>query len=264
MCRLCYVSALLVALCTFTTGQNNLPWKEPGMSPWTTLDENQKEIQWVGDDPSYGLKQRSCYSYHGHVEGAAGKTWSKVNCTAPFDNVCIMISGHAEMTDYNFKKSYQRGCHFTCPCPIQQPWVEWSRNHGGLNKQQRFEGAVFRHWEKTCELPHPPKNYDLGSTTLTWPQSHPMKIRCCKKHWDWIGHPNDTMKHPTRPTFRKDVNRTVDLRIGYFGTEQPIAQPPLMLQEDWVKEAAEDCNGWGSTLSDGEGGLIANEAYPAI
>ena len=52
-----------------------------------------------------------------------------------------------------------------------QPWVEWSRHSesSGASVNVRFKTAVYRHWEKRCEMAHPPLAYDLGSTTLPWP-----------------------------------------------------------------------------------------------
>jgi hypothetical protein len=71
-------------------------------------------------------------------------------------------------------------------------------------------------------------------------------VRCCKKHWDWIGHPNDTKKHPV-PSMRKyvaDYNRTALARIGYWGFENEKAQPPILLDDLNVQEGAENCNSW--------------------
>ena len=69
-------------------------------------------------------------------------------------------------------------------------------------------------------------------------------MRCCKKHWNWIGHPNDTRKHPTRPRYAEDYNRSLESRIGYFGYERPLEQPPHFLQQERVETLAENCNAW--------------------
>jgi hypothetical protein len=67
-------------------------------------------------------------------------------------------------------------------------------------------------------------------------------VRCCKKHWDWIGNPDDTKKHPTSPRFVEDYNRSSLAKIGYWGDEDMLAQPPIMLNDDDVRDGAENCN----------------------
>merc|ERR1712159_422673 len=98
--------------------------------------------------------------------------------------------------------------------------------------------------EKQCFMQSPPSAYAIASSALPLVQSKPINVRCCKKHWDWIAHPNDTRIHPTTPKFAENYNRTVDARIGFWGTEIPLAQPPVMLVEEAVVTGAENCNNW--------------------
>merc|ERR1711988_582833 len=222
---------------------------------WTNLNSRGQRLDFVGD-PSPGLTQRRCYSYYGDQATRSGKEWATTECNAPFDFVCILLKGEAEITDYNFRMSYVRGCHFTCPCPEEQPWEEWymgprdeslrATHHnlaGPLDEPFRY-GVLNRHWEKSCFLQAPPTSYAVASKVLPFARHKPLEVRCCKKHWDWIGHENDTKKHPRFPTFRKDVNRSVDVRIGWWGNEKPLAQPPVYYDENDVRWSAENCNNW--------------------
>jgi hypothetical protein len=214
---------------------------------WKNYDNN-GIIEKMGD-PSPGLYMRTCYQYFGHKATRVGREWSTVECKAPFNFVCVAIKGMAEMEDYEFQESYIRGCHFRCPCPDSQPWVEWYRAYVG-DEAHRLETAFRRHWEKKCVMQAPPAAYDIGSRTLPFPKHKPIEVRCCKKHWDWIGHPNDTRKHPTTPKFVEDYNRTQDVRIGHWGVEtdglegRPRTYPIKYLDEQWVMWGADSCNKW--------------------
>ena len=121
-------------------------------------------------DPSPGLYQRTCYHYYGHVGPRDGKEWAQVKCNAPFDKVCIMLKGDAEIAPYVFKDSYVRGCHWRCPCPETQPWEEWYMADGIGDEEWRLQHAVKRHWEKKCFLQHPPREYAVASTALPFTQ----------------------------------------------------------------------------------------------
>ena len=62
---------------------------------WKQRDGDGNYIEKLGD-PSPGLKQRTCYSYHGHFADRQGKEWAQSKCTAPFDQVCDRAyGGHA-------------------------------------------------------------------------------------------------------------------------------------------------------------------------
>lgn len=232
--------------------------------PWHNSDGRGSAIEFFGD-PSPGLPQRTCFHHYGHeAEDQRGehvrKAWAETKCHYPFDYTCVMIEGSAEMQPYVYKQSYQRGCHFRCPCPDSQPWQEWYQTQYSGNENWRQRVALYRRWEKHCILDKPPTGYAIGSSALPWEKSKPLVVRCCKKHWDWIGHPNDTMKHEVGtlttadrgvievPRFRENYNRSVDVRIGYWGTEKPKAQPPVLLDPDHVMWGAENCNGWGSNV----------------
>jgi len=212
---------------------------------WRKVDEKGKVTTFLGD-PSPGLQQRSCYSYFGQTSERDGKEWASAKCNAPFDQVCMAIKGEAELKPYEFTTSYIRGCHFRCPCPDAQPWVEWYHSDAYGGEEWRFTGSIRRHWEKICFLQHPPKGYAVGSNALPFSMAKGLNVRCCKKHWNWIGHPNDTKKHPVikMRKFVEDYNRSALARIGYWGKENPLAQPPEFLDDLNVQEGAENCNMW--------------------
>lgn len=206
---------------------------------WNYRNLDGNPIEFKGD-PSPGLNQRTCKHYYGQIAPKDGKEWASVNCTAPFDQVCVMLKGEAELRAYYFEMSYVRGCHFRCPCPDSQPWVEW---YMGVPGNIHGHNIKLR-WEKKCTLQTPPQAYTAASDALPFTKAKKLEVRCCKKHWEWLGHPNDTRKHPTHPKFAENYNRSVEARIGYFGKELPNAQPPVMLNEEAVWKAAEDCNDW--------------------
>lgn len=88
-------------------------------------------------------------------------------------------------------------------------------------------------------MPH--SNFHFGNS----PQARGLHVRCCKKHWDWIGHVNDTRKHPTRPRFAEDYNVTAMARIGWWGKmEDYTAQPPDVFDDNNVMWGAENCNAY--------------------
>jgi len=139
---------------------------DPNM--WNYRDDNGGWIATTGD-PSPGLNQRTCYHYYGPEPTRDGKEWATVKCNAPFDQVCILLKGEAELLPYEFRMSYVRGCHFRCPCPDSQPWVEWYKGYPG-NDAYRDEHNIFRRWEKKCVLETPPKAYAVASSALPFTQ----------------------------------------------------------------------------------------------
>jgi hypothetical protein len=134
---------------------------------WQNTDENGKRTTFLGD-PSPGLSQRTCYHYYGDTPNRAGKEWATTKCTAPFDQVCVAVKGQAELTPYKFTEAFIRGCHFRCPCPDAQPWVEWYQSE---RRDDRFGYSIKRHWEKICFLQSPPSGYAVSSNTLPFSQA---------------------------------------------------------------------------------------------
>jgi len=130
---------------------------------WNYRDVAGDEIKFLGD-PSPGLAQRSCKHYYGPVPTKSGKEWANRTCSAPFDQVCIMIKGQAEVEAYKFEMSYVRGCFYRCPCPDSQPWVEWYMGRPGDPHR------IMRRWEKRCILQTPPRGYAIGSDALPFPK----------------------------------------------------------------------------------------------
>jgi len=227
-----------------------LHWRVTTQNAWNNVDQNKDPLEFVGD-PSPGLKQRRCYHYYGHTATRNGKEWATTACNDPFDHVCLLIKGEAELEDYVFATSFVRGCHFRCPCPESQPWEQWYKGatdnwmrDPSVNHALDTAGVTNRRWEKKCFMQTPPKAYAITSRAMTFSMHKPIYVRCCKKHWDWIGHANDTKKHPRHPQDIRLVNRSVDVRVGWWGNEYPKAQPPIMLDPEEVTWGAEDCNDW--------------------
>ena len=128
---------------------------------WNYRNLDGNPIEFKGD-PSPGLNQRTCKHYYGQIAPKDGKEWASVNCTAPFDQVCVMLKGEAELRAYYFEMSYVRGCHFRCPCPDSQPWVEW---YMGVPGNIHGHNIKLR-WEKKCTLQTPPQAYTAASDAL--------------------------------------------------------------------------------------------------
>lgn len=116
----------------------------------------------------------------------------KVNCTAPFNDVCIHVSGLSEVQHYVYRQAFLRSCFFRCPCPESVPWkyYTWGGRHNPL--------ASHKRWEKRCKI-LPPPNYALSSSELRWKEGRYVEVVCCKKAWNYLdGY--DGWRHPTRPS----------------------------------------------------------------
>merc|ERR1711977_461280 len=126
------------------------------LEPWEGWH---KHAEVVGD-PSPGLNMRRCNGYYGQRQHAGGSDWAYTECAAPFNQVCIWVDGMAELKKYEFTRSYQRSCHFRCPCNDTIPWEEWAYGDpksprqvwasGG--KSGNYRGVIQIRWEKKCKM----------------------------------------------------------------------------------------------------------------
>merc|ERR1712159_89994 len=122
-----------------------------------------------------GEGQKWCAHYYGKHGGKDGwANWEESNCTAPFNDVCVMLAGQAEITHHNFEQRYLRSCHFRCPCNESLPW----ELHG---IGESFDTAVNMTWNKRCTM-LPPTEYALSSPTYKWPAHKEVSVMCCKKY----------------------------------------------------------------------------------
>ena len=118
---------------------------------------------------------RWCAHYYGTTGGKDGwATWAEANCTFPFNDVCLMIKGNAELTSHQFSTRYLRSCFFRCPCNESIP-----RELHGIGDS--LEGATNFTWNKKCSMA-PPTAYALSSPQYPWPFNQEVQIYCCKKY----------------------------------------------------------------------------------
>ena len=117
-----------------------------------------------------------CKHYYGLHGGKHGweHSWAESNCTYPFNDVCLMIKGGAELQPHVFETRYLRSCYFRCPCNESIPWE--LRGIGAS-----FGEATNFTWHKKCNM-LPDKAYALSSPAYPWPAQKKVDIYCCKKY----------------------------------------------------------------------------------
>jgi len=122
-----------------------------------------------------GEGQKWCAHYYGKHGGKDGwANWEESNCTFPFNDICMLVKGDAELTDHQFETRYLRSCYFRCPCNESIPW-ELHGIGGSLAEATNFT------WNKKCSM-IPPTSYALSSPNYPWPSHKVVDIYCCKKY----------------------------------------------------------------------------------
>merc|ERR1712166_624536 len=130
---------------------------------------------WARKLAPLGEGQKWCAHYYGKHGGKDGwANWEESNCTFPFNDICMLVKGDAELTDHQFETRYLRSCYFRCPCNESIPW-ELHGIGGSLAEATNFT------WNKKCSM-IPPTSYALSSPNYPWPSHKVVDIYCCKKY----------------------------------------------------------------------------------